>query len=228
LSNTKREENQRQQNKAIQFTMASNQSKPRLDANTTEDPFDSLLTLEDTLYTSAYSLGASDGAHAGRIEGRIFGLEKGFEKFAELGQLHGRSVVWGARALTPSNTTATSKVKVAKENEDTKKTVLPAFPQNPRLTNNITLLNSLTDPLTFSTDNTEEAVADFDDRVKRAGAKAKVVERIVGEAGPAAGSTKSPDGSPARGKARNVKLNEGKGKKGDDSIEDFAGSRLLR
>jgi hypothetical protein len=61
------------------------------------DPFDDLLTLEDTLYTAAYDLGVSDGAHAGRIEGRIFGLEKGFEKFAELGQLHGRSVIWGSR-----------------------------------------------------------------------------------------------------------------------------------
>jgi hypothetical protein len=210
--------------------MASNQSKPRLD--TTEDPFDSLLTLEDTLYTSAYDLGASDGAHAGRIEGRIFGLEKGFEKFVELGQLHGRSVVWGARALTPSNTTTSepciSDAKVAKESLEKEKPTLPSLQENSRLTNNITLLHSLTDPLTFSTDNTEEAVADFDDRVKRAGAKAKVVERIVGEAG-AVGSAKSPDGSPARGKARNVKLNEGgKGKKGDDSIEDFAGSRLLR
>ena len=32
------------------------------------DPFDDILTLEDTLYTAAYDLGASDGAHAGRIE----------------------------------------------------------------------------------------------------------------------------------------------------------------
>lgn len=183
---------------------------------TTEDPFDSLLTLEDSLYTSAYSLGASDGAHAGRIEGRIFGLEKGFEKFAELGQLHGRSVVWGARALTATKATS------SEDEEKEARHMLPSLQNNQRLTNNIMLAHSLTDPLTFSTDNTEEAVADFDDRVKRAGAKAKVIERIVGE------SAKSPDGSPARGKVGNVRLNEGKGKKGDDSIEDFAGSKLLR
>lgn len=103
------------------------------------------------------------------------------------------------------------------------------LPSNSRLQNNITLLHSLTDPLTFSTDNTEEAVADFDDRFKRAGAKAKVVERIVGE-NDAASSSKSPDGSPARGKSGPVRV-AGEGKKerkGDDSIEDFAGSRLLR
>ncbi|KAH4053669.1 hypothetical protein HBH49_086900 [Parastagonospora nodorum] len=194
--------------------MASTQSKP-LNTHSSADPFDmsSLLTLEDTLYTTAYAQGASDGSRAGRIEGRIFGLEKGFEKFAALGELHGRSVVWGARALT---TTTAAVEKEQKEGMER----MPNLSQNQRLVNNVTLLHSLTDPMTFSTENTEEAVADFDDRVKRAGAKAKVIERIVGETG------KSPDGSPARGKARNVKLNEGK--KGDDSIEDFAGSRLLR
>lgn len=206
--------------------MAFSQSKPGHEAS--EDPFDSLLTLEDTLYTSAYTHGVADGALAGRIEGRIFGLEKGFEKFAELGELHGRSVVWGARALTATNSTTTTETQVVQENEENEMTGLPRLPKNPRLANNVTLLHALTDPLTFSTDNTEEAVADFDDRVKRAGAKAKVVERIVGETGTAS-TAKPPDGSPARGKARNVKLNEGgKGKKGDDSMEDFAGSRLLR
>lgn len=175
----------------------------------------SLLTLEDTLYTTAYAHGASDGSRAGRIEGRIFGLEKGFEKFAALGELHGRSVVWGARALTSKKVEAGE----GKEKEEGEEKI-PTLPSNQRLVNNITLLHALTDPMTFSTENTEEAVADFDDRVKRAGAKAKVIERIVGETG------KSPDGSSARGEARNVKLNEGK--KGDDSIEDFAGSRLLR
>ncbi|KAF2035666.1 hypothetical protein EK21DRAFT_54187 [Setomelanomma holmii] len=197
--------------------MASTQSKMAMTRE--EDPFDSLLTLEDTLYTTAYTSGVTDGARAGRIEGRIFGLERGFEKFAALGELHGRSVVWGARALH-SKTEATEKERVKKE--------LPAPPENPRLLNNITLLHPLTDPDTFSTENTEEAVADFDDRFKRAGAKAKVIERIVGE-GETSSSAKSLDGSPARGKTRNVKLEGAKKKgKGDDNMEDFAGSRLLR
>ena len=188
------------------------------------DPFDALLTLEDTLYTTAYNLGVSDGAHAGRIEGRIFGLEKGFEKFASLGELHGRSVVWGSRL--PGLTSNT----VSKEEEGK---TLPQLKSNERLRNNTTLLHSLTDPLTFDTANTEEGVADFDDRFKRAGAKAKVIERIVGEADSHA-SAKSPDGSrsPARGKTGPVRVSgqskAGGAKKGDDSIEDFAGSKLLR
>ncbi|KAJ4378271.1 hypothetical protein N0V86_005971 [Didymella sp. IMI 355093] len=163
------------------------------------DPFDDLLTLEDTLYTTAHSQGVSDGARAGRIEGRVFGLEKGFEKFAELGSLHGRGA-------------------------------LPVI-QNPstRLLSNTSLLYHLTDPSTFSTANTEASVADFDDRVKRAGAKAKVVERIVGEN--SAQDSRSPErGAGKGGKGKSIRL-EGeapkRGKKGDDNMEDFMGSRLI-
>lgn len=190
------------------------------------DPFDTLLTLEDTLYTAAYDLGVSDGAHAGRIEGRIFGLEKGFEKFAALGELHGRSAVWGSRL--PGLTSPSNKDETSQGNPQEKK--LPSLPKNERLKNNTTLLHSLTDPETFDTANTEEAVADFDDRFKRAGAKAKVIERIVGEAE----TSKSPEGSPARGKSGGGPVRvtgqarKGNGKKGDDSMEDFAGSKLLR
>jgi len=208
------------------------------------DPFDTLLTLEDTLYTTAYTLGASDGAHAGRIEGRIFGLEKGFEKFAALGQLHGRSVMWASRLPIVSSSSSSSSSSYSKhlnhkdkEEDDAAvetKSQLPRLPQNERLRNNTTLLHSLTDPETFDTANTEEAVADFDDRVKRAGAKAKVIERITGEAENAtiSSSSMSPDRSPAGGKGPVRVVGEsrkmGAAKKGDDSIEDFAGSKLLR
>ncbi|KAJ4365002.1 hypothetical protein N0V83_008618 [Neocucurbitaria cava] len=231
---------------------------------TQTDPFDTLLTLEDTLYTTAYTLGQSDGSHAGRIEGRVFGLEKGFEKFAALGALHARSVVWGARlpqlqqlqVLLPSQSeseiqnqtqpqppanekAATDRViqrrgSGAQEEQDRSLTPLPS---NPRLLNNITLLHSLTDPTTFSTDNTEEGVADFDDRYKRGCAKTKVIERIVNESSSSSDNSssiaaKSPDGSPARGPVRVVGGEgggeEGKKGKGDDSMEDFAGSRLVR
>jgi hypothetical protein len=191
------------------------------------DPFDTLLTLEDTLYTAAYDLGASDGAHAGRIEGRIFGLEKGFEKFAELGQLHGRSVVWGGRLPSP----ATGGEEAGKDGDGEKEGKrMKELGGSERLRNNVMLLHALTDPETFDTANTEEAVADFDDRFKRAGAKAKVIERIVGETDSTT-SSKSPDGSPAPAKGPVRVTGEGKkkgGGKGDDNFEDFLGSKVLR
>ncbi|EMD96451.1 hypothetical protein COCHEDRAFT_1054433, partial [Bipolaris maydis C5] len=201
-----------------------------------DDPFDTLLTLEDTLYTAAYDLGVADGAHAGRIEGRIFGLEKGFEKFAALGELHGRSVVWSSRLPGLTSEPNTSNVQITKpedggaDKKESQERIL-LLPKNERLKNNVTLLHSLTDPETFDTANTEEAVADFDDRFKRAGAKAKVIERIVGETDTTVAS-KSPDGSPARAKSGGPvritgQTKKGSGNKGDDSIEDFAGSKLL-
>ncbi|KAF1926120.1 uncharacterized protein M421DRAFT_423113 [Didymella exigua CBS 183.55] len=194
-----------------------------------DDPFDSLLTLEDTLYTTAHSQGVADGARAGRIEGRIFGLEKGFEKFSALGALHGRGAVWGGRlassshSLQPALTASSSATDTPPSNPAAQPPRLPAL-QTPsaRLVSNTTLLYHLTDPSTFSTSNTEAAVADYDDRFKRAGAKAKVIERIVEESPAVREST------PRAGKSLRVHGEAAKrGGKGDDSMEDFVGSRLI-
>jgi hypothetical protein len=203
------------------------------------DPFDTLLTLEDTLYTTAYTLGASDGAHAGRIEGRIFGLEKGFEKFAALGALHGRAAVWSGQISPPSKPSLRGSgtgVEERSEEAEMERVIAEKSPEGggnlesvaksegsedskgfPKLDvsaktrTHIEMLHALSDPATFSTLNTEEAVADYDDRVKRAAAKAKIIERIVSTAPSAAKRT----GDGAKGK-------------GDDNMEDFTGSRLLR
>ena len=203
-----------------------------------DDPFDDLLTLEDTLYTTAHSQGVADGARAGRIEGRIFGLEKGFEKFASLGELHGRGAVWGSRlparvpapipsAQDPSHATPTLSPESPNQPSTITTTQLPAI-QNPtsRLQSNISLLYHLTDPPTFSTSNTEADVADFDDRVKRAGAKAKVIERIIGEI-----STTTTSSKDATSPERNIRISSSAPKKvsakGSDNMEDFMGSRLI-
>lgn len=225
-------------------------------AHQNDDFLDDLLTLEDKLHTTAHDQGVSDGARAGRIEGRIFGLEKGFEKFAALGELHGRGAVWGSR-LPPAASSSTPASSITTPTRDPTKTAysVPESTTSPneangsvkskgtlpplsntstRLQTNISLLYHLTDPLTFSTANTEADVGDFDDRFKRAGAKAKVIERIIGETFSLSASTSTKDAkSPERGnaKGRNVRL-EGEGKrgvkKGDDSMEDFGGSRLIR
>lgn len=244
----------------------------QVEPQTEQDPFDTLLILEDTLYTSAYDLGARDGARAGRIEGRVFGLEKGFEKFTAMGVLHGRACVWGSRlpttashAISPSQNwnkkdsdpalgrkkKEEEKEELAKDTEETKvdqslveNTIpLPSLPKNPRLEKHISTLHGLTDPLTFSTENTEDSVADFDDRFKRGSAKAKIIERIVNEdttTSDAAGEGEDGSGaardgekevksprSPRKGRTGNVKLSGEGRKKGEDSIEDFAGSRFL-
>lgn len=214
-----------------------------------DDPFDDLLTLEDTLYTTAHDQGVADGARAGRIEGRIFGIEKGFEKFAELGELHGRGAVWGSRLPVPKTAAAASTPSSQDPIQPTPTSTSPSNPQErlstsntarfppvrnstSRLVSNVSLLYHLTDPPTFSTANTEVDVADFDDRVKRAGAKAKVIERIIGEASVTASTNKDATSSELRNaKGRNVRLEDSAtkkgGTKGDDNMEDFVGSRLI-
>jgi len=135
--------------------------------------FDEVLGLEEQFYDDGFRQGHEDGVKAGRIEGRTFGLEKGFEKYVESGKIYGRSLIWANRSLhyqarRPGNTVETSKK-------------LPNLPDNPRLTKHLKVLHAVSESASLSTENSEEAVSDFDDRLKRAHAKAKIVERMVGE-----------------------------------------------
>lgn len=145
-----------------------------MSASDANDAFDNLLNLEDKYYSEGYEQGVADGGRAGRIEGRAFGIEKGFEKFLEAGRLNARSIVWANRL--PSH------------QQGTLATGAPASERLPvlsgggaRLEKNIVTLHALVEPDTLSTENTDEAVNDFDDRVKRAQGKARVIERQIGE-----------------------------------------------
>lgn len=204
-----------------------------------QDPFDSLLSLEDTYYDEGYQLGVADCSRAGRIEGRIFGMEKGFDKFVASGVLHGRAEVWGSRLPRSKELGSDSQPhaqSVLNEGTDEQIEVppgttkqqdvgpmLPSLAANPRLEKHVQTLYALVEPVSLSTQNAEDAVSDFDDRLKRAKAKAKVIEKLVGETSSDTEEdfTTKP-GSSAR-RDRQVKLagNE----KTDSSMEDFGNSR---
>lgn len=151
-----------------------------------EDPFDDLLGLEDQFYNEGYQLGITDGKEAGKIEGRVFGLEKGFEKYLEIGKLHGRSLVWAARLPQKKSTEGggslpeTAAQEQASSNGKATIGSLPAL-KNPRLEKHIKVLYALVELDTLSTENTEDSVSDFDDRLKRAQGKIKIIEKLVGE-----------------------------------------------
>lgn len=157
------------------------------------DAFDNLLNLEDDYYNEGYELGVADGDRAGRIEGRAFGIEKGFEKFVEAGRLNARSIVWANRL--PSHQQGSAAGAPASGEEER----LPVLSSGgARLEKNIVTLHALVEPDTLSTENTDEAVNDFDDRVKRAQGKARVIERQLGE--DAAGShAATKEGDAAKG-----------------------------
>lgn len=146
------------------------------------DPFEDVFNLENGFYTQGYEQGVKDGEQAGRIEGRQFGMSTGYEKFLESGRLAGRATVWANRmpnksqteqSQPPGSDTATSAYETEKH------CTLPPLQANQRLEKNIRTLYALVEPETLSTTNSDEAVQDFDDRVKRAQGKAKVIERMA-------------------------------------------------
>ncbi|KAI9773856.1 MAG: hypothetical protein M1840_006082 [Geoglossum simile] len=166
-----------------------------------EDPFVSLLGLEEKFYQEGHAEGESDGTRSGLIEGRVFGVEKGFEKYLAMGRLRGRAVVWAGRLQkyqTPeSGKPLLSQAPVANGGESNQpgskvappqRPRLPSLPVNPRLEKHIKTLCALTEPASLSIENTEDSVSEFDDRLKRALAKGKVIERVIGE------SDLNPDG----------------------------------
>jgi len=151
----------------------------------TDDLFDGALSLEDDLYTQGYNQGFQDGERAGKIEGRSVGMAKGFEKFAESGRLYGRSVVWANRLMPSENQTQESNGARKEETEnggveDGKVLRLPALPQNARLAKNVESVHALMEPGTLSTENSDDAVQDFDDRLRKAQGKVRVIERMIG------------------------------------------------
>ena len=131
-------------------------------SNLEDDPFDSLLSLEETYYAEGLALGIADGERSGRIEGRLFGLEKGFEKFTAMGRLNGRAQVWTGRLASESGSGVELK-------------------GSERLRKHVERLAELTDPESLETKNDEAAVSEFDERVAGAKAKATLIARIVGE-----------------------------------------------
>ncbi|KAG7289765.1 hypothetical protein NEMBOFW57_006141 [Staphylotrichum longicolle] len=66
---------------------------------------------------------------------------------------------------------------------------LQGRPYGGRLGKHIRTLYALVETESLSTENTDEAVDDFDDRLRRAQGRAKVIERMGGE-----GQQKGPDG----------------------------------
>jgi len=137
------------------------------------DPFDSLFSLEDKYYAEGYEEGRSDGLQQSELEARLFGIEKGFEKFVIMGKLQARAKIWAARLPHQATLKATS------SNKDV--VTLSRLSTNPRLEKHITTLQELVDLTTLSIANTDDDVGDFDERLRRAQAKVKIIERMIGE-----------------------------------------------
>ncbi|KAJ9616386.1 hypothetical protein H2200_000104 [Cladophialophora chaetospira] len=151
------------------------------------DPFDQLLDLENDYYQEGFGAGVADSSYAGMIEGKVFGIEKGYEKAVELGKLHGRALIWQARSRLENASVPTEGKKEPNLSTPESSKLgdvvqrLAHMPDTGRLQRHVEALHTASDASTLVKDNLDEAVTEFDDRIARAKAKAKVIANIVGE-----------------------------------------------
>ena len=208
------------------------------------DPLEALLGLEEDFYNEGFQLGRADGERAGRVEGRVFGFEKGFEKALLAGRLHGRCAVWTAR-LSNAQSTALQRTGGGRPGRTPLKTTisdnvvtggiddfspsaqpLPSLPHNPRLARHLQTLDELVNPASLRFQNDEGAVSEFEDRLKRAEAKVKVIQRLVGETGTA---HDAPEYKPELTGDERGRLNDPVAPRdGEENMEDFKGFTIRR
>lgn len=150
-----------------------------------DDPLDSLLDIEEDYYQEGYELGEADGAHAGYVEGKLFGIEKGYEKGLAMGKMFGKALVWKSRLRRETTLSADGAAAAAVESHfpelDLALAELARFSEAGRLGNNIDQVLATTDLDNISSGNEDDSVADFDDRLKKAAAKIKIISRVIGE-----------------------------------------------
>ena len=145
--------------------------------------------------------------HAGLVEGTLFGVEKGFEKAVRMGRLSGRAAVWQRRfqstkpppppppsspPVVPSRRRSNeNKAVVAEEDaaaaapvvvvDDVDQLTVLSASTNPRLAKHLGALSATTDTASLSGANTDAAVAEFDERLAKAVAKARLIANVVAE-----------------------------------------------
>lgn len=144
-----------------------------------EDLFEDALNVESRFHQQGYNDGLKEGAEQGLAEGRAFGMQNGFDKFFESGRLAGKSVVWANRLPSNDDKRHAAPMATSTDAQGAQAETLSPLPNNARLEKNIKSLFSLVDPKTLSTENSDAAVQDFDDRLKKAQGKARIIERVV-------------------------------------------------
>ncbi|OCT49983.1 Essential protein Yae1 [Cladophialophora carrionii] len=149
------------------------------------DPFDDLLDLENDYYQEGYNAGVSDSTYAGMIEGKVFGVEKGYEKALDLGKLHGRALLWQGRSQAAQPEEPLRSPISAPSDLSRLGGIVRALPQlsvSSRVQRHVESLHATSEASSIAKDNSDEAVTEFDDRIAKAKAKAKVVANTAGEA----------------------------------------------
>ena len=107
------------------------------------------------------------------MQARLFGIEKGYEKFMEMGELQAKAWAWSDDIHVRLSNAQQEQKPVSSTDQ--------SFASRDRIMKHMEILHTLLDPSTVSFENTDDAVSTFDDRLKRAHAKCKVITRLLGE-----------------------------------------------
>ncbi|KAK4978397.1 hypothetical protein LTR66_003995 [Elasticomyces elasticus] len=105
--------------------------------------------------------------------------------------------------------------------------LIPSLPLNVRLDKHIQTLSALTEAASLSKQNNEESVSDFDDRLKRADGKVKVIEKTLGEPGMIDVEDRDSRTASRKMDKWSVKV-KGDGTRGKNNIEDFGVPSQMR
>lgn len=85
------------------------------------------------------------------------------------------------QSIYPESNLSEVDIDNAVDTDDPSGSSLLPLPRSQRLERHIDTLHALTEPATFSTQNDEDSVADFDERLKRAEAKTRLIVNMLGE-----------------------------------------------
>lgn len=173
-----------------------------------DDPFDSLLNLESTYESQGYADGLRDGKAQAHVSAKLFGIEKGFEKYVVMSRLRWRAERLAVEYAVPVNSILpTGPADEGSESTDVGLGGAGGGQKPPsRLQKHVATLLALTSVKTLDYNNTDAAIGDFDERLKRALAKVKVIERMT-----RTGGGREVEGGEA---------DEGRGVVGDGDIEN--------
>ncbi|KAK9455843.1 DUF1715-domain-containing protein [Dipodascopsis uninucleata] len=136
-----------------------------------DDIFDSLLSLESVFYKEGYNEGLADGLRSGRSEGKQFGLQTGFQRFLSVGILQGRCRIW--KQFGKPQSQESQKRENTNSAYDQNIITLQSSSTDNRSMKQLQVLETLVSDI--SIENTEEAVEEFENRIKRARTRAKIV-----------------------------------------------------
>lgn len=117
-------------------------------------------------------------------------MERGFEKFFAMGMMDGAALIWKLR-ISPPERGLTRLIKTPSALMQAPETSLPSLPGLERLEKHVRVLQGLVEPESISTKNSEEEVSEFEDRLRRATAKARIIEKIIGEQSSISGQSNS-------------------------------------